>query len=392
VTASTTGPRLLFYAREATGLGQLARLHTVCRGLSRHWPGVAQLVVTGSPFPERLSGLPGVDWIKLPSVERVGPDVFAPRSLPMPIEELRRLRGAVLLAAVREFRPDVLVVDSFPDDPEILPALQQGGADGHRFRRVLALRDVVAEPELVRQTWTAAGVFKLLDDVYDLILVYGDDALYPAARDYHFSPAALAKTRYVGYLRREAEASAEQVRAAMRLTTGRLVLVTAGGGRDGYPLLRGALDAAALPGGRPADWFLVTGPFMPETERQTLAAAAQGMPGVRVAARIDDLPAHVAAADVVVSMGGYNTLCEILSFARPAVIVPRVRPIREQLVRSELLRQRGLIDMIHPDELTPARVRAAVDHLPPRPSGAPPRLDDVRNVANALRALLTSPS
>jgi len=391
LTASPAGPRLLFYAREATGLGQLARLHTVCRGLSRHWPGIAQLVVTGSPFPERLSGLPGVDWIKLPSVERVGPDVFAPRSLPMPIEELRRLRGAVLLAAVREFRPHVLAVDSFPDDPEVLPALQVDGADGHRCRRVLALRDVVAEPELVRQTWTAAGVSKLLDDVYDRILIYGDDALYPAARDYDFSPAALAKTRYVGYLRREAEASVEEVRTAIGLTTGRLVLVTAGGGRDGYPLLRAALDAAALRG-RPADWLLVTGPFMPDSERRALVAATQGRSGVRVVARVDDLPAHVAAADAVVSMGGYNTLCEILSFERPAVIVPRVRPIREQLVRSELLRQRGLIDMIHPDELTPGRVRAAVDRLPSRPSGTPPRLDDVRNVATALRDLLASPS
>jgi predicted glycosyltransferase len=285
----------------------------------------------------------------------------------------------------------VLVVDSFPDDPEVLPALQLNGIDGHRCRRVLALRDVVAEPELVRQTWMAAGVTKLLYDVNDLILIDGDDALYPAARDYDFSPAALAKTRYVGYLRREAEASVEEVRTAIGLTTGRLVLVTAGGGRDGYPLLRAALDAAALPG-RPADWLLVTGPFMPDSERQTLVAAARARSGVRVVARVDDLPAHVAAADAVVSMGGYNTLCEILSFERPAVIVPRVRPIQEQLVRSELLRQRGLIDMIHPDELTPGRVRAAVDRLPPRPSGTPPRLDDVRTVATALRDLLASPS
>ena len=66
----------------------------------------------------------------------------------------------------------------------------------------------MAEPELVRQTWAAAGVPELLDDLYDLILVYGDEDLYPAAREYGFSPAALAKTRYVGYLRREAEASA----------------------------------------------------------------------------------------------------------------------------------------------------------------------------------------
>ena len=166
--------------------------------------------------------------------------------------------------------------------------------------------------------------------------------------------------------------------------------MTAGGGRDGYPLLRAALDAAALPDGRPADWLLVTGPFMLEDERRQLSEAARGIPGTRVVVTADDLPAHVAAADAVVSMGGYNTLCEILSFERPAVIVPRVQPIREQLIRSELLQRRGVVDMIHPAELTAARLRGAVDRLPQSPGGTPPRLDDVRAVADALGDLVST--
>jgi predicted glycosyltransferase len=386
------GARLLFYAREATGLGQLARLHAVCEGLSRHWPGLAQLVVTGSPFPERLSRLSGVDWVKLPSVERVGPNTFAPRSLPLPIETVRRLREAVLIATVRAFQPHLIVVDSFPDDPEILPALQVGGQAGRRPGLVLALRDVVAEPELVRQTWAAAGVPALLDDLYDLILVYGDEDLYPAAREYGFSPAALAKTRYVGYLRRDAGTLPDTEQAALRRTTDRLVLVTAGGGRDGYALLQAALDAAAQPGGRPADWLLVTGPFMPEADRQKLADAARDVAAARVVATVEHMPAHVAAADAVVSMGGYNTLCEILSFERPAVIVPRVQPIREQLVRTELLHRRGLVEMIHPDELTPVRLRMAVDRLPRRAAGMQPRFAGSRAVAGALAGLLDTPA
>jgi predicted glycosyltransferase len=242
----------------------------------------------------------------------------------------------------------------------------------------------------VRQTWAAAGVPALLDDLYDLILVYGDEDLYPAAREYGFSPAALAKTRYVGYLRREAGTLPDTEQAALRRTTDRLVLVTAGGGRDGYALLQAALDAAAQPGGRPADWLLVTGPFMPEADRQKLADAARDVAAARVVATVEHMPAHVAAADAVVSMGGYNTLCEILSFERPAVIVPRVQPIREQLVRTELLHRRGLVEMIHPDTLTPARLRVAVDRLPRRAAGMQPRFAGSRAVAGALAGLLAT--
>ena len=85
-------------------------------------------------------------------------------------------------------------------------------------------------------------------------------------------------------------------------------------------------------------------------------------------------------------MGGYNTLCEILSFERPAVIVPRVQPIREQLVRTELLHRGGLVEMIHPDELTPARLRVAVDRLPRRAAGMQPRSPAPRRCRRARRS------
>src|SRR5262249_16786777 len=85
---------------------------------------------------------------------------------------------------------------------------------------------------------------------------------------------------------------------------------------------------------------------------------------------VDDLTAYVAAADVVVSMGGHSTICEILSFARPAVIVPRTAPRREQLIRAEALSNRGLVSMIHPDELTPARLSQDLERLLERPVAA----------------------
>lgn len=66
----------------------------------------------------------------------------------------------------------------------------------------------------------------------------------------------------------------------------------------------------------------------------------------------------IAGADAVVSMGGYNTVCEVLAAGTRAVVVPRVRPRAEQLVRAERLAQRGLIDMIHPDDLAPEGIGA----------------------------------
>ena len=75
-------------------------------------------------------------------------------------------------------------------------------------------------------------------------------------------------------------------------------------------------------------------------------------------------------------MGGYNTYCEILSFDKPALIVPRVQPREEQLIRARRAAELGLIDMLLPEEAEDAqRFAAALKALPDRapPSQVQPR-------------------
>ena len=95
-------------------------------------------------------------------------------------------------------------------------------------------------------------------------------------------------------------------------------------------------------------------------------------------------------ADVVVSMGGHSTICEILSFARPAIIVPRAAPRREQLIRAEGLSHRGLVRMIHPDELTADRLSQELERLLEGriTDAAPVRLDGAAATAAELDVLL----
>lgn len=52
-------------------------------------------------------------------------------------------------------------------------------------------------------------------------------------------------------------------------------------------------------------------------------------------------------------MGGYNTTCEILSVGKPAVVIPRIKPSREQCIRAEQLAKLGFLAAIHPNHLTP---------------------------------------
>jgi predicted glycosyltransferase len=123
-----------------------------------------------------------------------------------------------------------------------------------------------------------------------------------------------------------------------------------GGGQDGADVVRSAA-AAPLPAGH--NMVILTGPFMPEPVRRELDARAEADSRFRV---IDFLPEPtmlLQRAERVIVMGGYNTVSEVLSFGKNALIIPRVRPRQEQLIRAERLKSLGLAEMTHPDSLTP---------------------------------------
>ena len=64
----------------------------------------------------------------------------------------------------------------------------------------------------------------------------------------------------------------------------------------------------------------------------------------------------VDRADRIIAMGGYNTVCEVLSFQKRALIMPRTKPRREQAIRAERLRNLGLIDTIDAERLNAAEL------------------------------------
>jgi predicted glycosyltransferase len=139
-----------------------------------------------------------------------------------------------------------------------------------------------------------------------------------------------------------------------------------------------------------ARWLVVTGPFLPAARRAALAAEAARMPGITLVEFVDDLPEAIAESAAVVSMAGYNSVCEILSAGRPAVLVPRVQPRLEQLVRARALERRGLVRVLPPDRLTPDTLAGEIQTLlePATVPGRPVDLGGLARTGDELIGLL----
>lgn len=396
--------KLLLCSNDALGLGQLRRTWRIATSLVSSVPNLSVLILSGSSTIDGFRFAPGIDCIKLPSLWMEGIGLFSSRRLPLPVEEIKRLRERIILETALVYQPDLLLVDSRPLGiwEELLPTIQAVKQGPKKAGLVLGLRDIVG-PDIVQRQWHADRTMPTLETFYDEIWVYGCQALYDPIDEHRFPETVARKVRFCGYVVDGIPTSCgEQRRQELGIAAERFVLVTVGNGGDGFPILDAYLQALEIsPSALKLVSMLVGGPeFPPEQEVivrrrcEDLTRARPDCP-VRFLRFFPDLLEYMAAADLVVSMGGYNTLVEILALEKRAIVIPRVSIVREQFIRAALFQRLGLLRMLHPDHLTPEGMADAIlsvlDAPPPsrrQLEAAGLDLNGLQQVRNHVRRLL----
>lgn len=379
--------RLLIYSHDTFGLGHLRRCRTIAHSLVEQYKGLSVLILSGSPILGSFDFRARVDYVKIPSVIKLHNGQYTPLGLHLDLKKTLEIRASIIRHTAAVFEPDLLIVDKEPlglkgEVAETLTMLKKRGTS-----LVLGLRDVMDEPTLLRREWEAPNVLPVLGDLYDEIWVYGLSDIWDPLADLEVSAAVRNKMVYTGYLPRVASTNPE-VAPTVRMNEPYL-LVTAGGGGDGEVLMDWVLRAYEYDPNLPYAALLVLGPFMrPEAQRQFQERVGRHS---RVKAITFDSHMEILMAESagVVAMGGYNTFCEILSFDKRAVIVPRSKPRREQLIRATRADELHLARILSADGARDARVMAdALRALPaqslPSEVSMPGLLDGLDNVSRLV--------
>ena len=365
VTGTSRAPRILLYSHDTFGLGHLRRNLAIAGRLSHALPGVSLLLLSGSQAVQQFVLPPGADIIKVPTVTKMGHEHYVAQGLTITPSEVLALRQGLILQTVMSFEPDLLLVDHAPLGMrgELRPALEYVRAHLPQSQVVLGLRDILDDPAVVCRTWREQAVYAALETFYDRLLIYGVPEVCDPITAYELPAPVAARTSFCGYIRRDDPITpADEVRQDIGLgADDPLVLVTAGGGGDGMPLLQAYVQALRL---EQAPWtsLLVTGPFLPGAERGRLETLCCGLSSVVIRPFERDVPSLMHAADAVVTMGGYNSLCEVTGSGTRALVIPRTSPRTEQLLRAQAFARLGLVDLLMLERTTPADLREAVKH------------------------------
>lgn len=390
--------KILIYSHDTYGLGNIRRSIAIANYLVHKDPQKNILILSGSPVVHSFRLSKRIDYVKLPCLVRTERNRYASKYLDVHNDKLLRLRSNLIRATIRDFEPDLVLVDKNPrgvanELAEMLDDLQQYDV---RPKMVLMLRDILDEPRATKSLWSRENLADIVCQEYDRVLVVGEQRIFDLASAYDFCPTLRDKISYCGYIERHAVNTRTCDDSSVTAPTNDLplVLVMAGGGQDGYALLKNYLLAKQRYLGKGSHRSIViSGPELSAGKRTKLLAIAEKCSDMQIIEFTNQMEGFVENADVLVCMGGYNTICEAMTYRKKTICVPRKNPVTEQLIRARRFEELGLLTMICPDQLSPQRIAHELEQALSEPEGRserslPLNLDGLQNINAHIDDLL----
>ncbi|KAF7363092.1 Membrane protein [Mycena venus] len=366
--------RMLLYSHDNFGLGHLRRCRVIAHALVERFETMRVLIISGSACGDAFEFHDRVEYLQIPSIVRLLQDdhatiirlmsgLYAPHR-DTDLHKVLQRRVDTLLNAAKHFQPTIFYADYSPLGlrGELIPTLEYLKTQDTTL--VLGFRDVLDSPQKLKSEWGHLNDLYRAVEFYDAVWVFGPQDFYNPLVGIDAPRVLHQRITYTGFLHRFIPSSLSPAHNAYPPNA---LLITAGGGGDGARLFHQVIDAYACDPILTYPAILVLGPLMHPLKREEIHRRAANHPSLLLIDFEPNFEPIIQSAVGVVGMGGYNTFCEILSFDKRAIIVPRMLAREEQLIRGRRAAELGLVDVLLPDECDDAAFLArALRGLPER--------------------------
>ncbi|RMD98237.1 MAG: hypothetical protein D6814_07935 [Calditrichaeota bacterium] len=363
------------YCHDARGLGHTARSLSIASYISQKIDRCTILLLTDLSIVGKFKIPSNVDYVHLPGVIYEKQDEFRPKNLNIRAKKVLRLRCKIAQSAAKTFKPQVMVIDR---DPLQMPKEMKRNLGFMRevmpkTQLIWSLPDVLGDPQMITQAWEQGKAYKTLHHYTDEIWIYGAKEIFDATEQYKFPETLRKKTLFTGYFKAPALPAQQKPKDLTDLHLEKpFVVVTAGSGVRGSRLIETYMKLLSSAGDHfPFQSVVITGPMMHSRKKGELRERAASLPNVIFHRYSKHILQYIKYADLVISNGGYNTLCEILSYNKKAILIPDAEPPQEHLLRAQIFHQLGYVDLLPMNQLTVEKLGEKISALLPGPAALP---------------------
>jgi predicted glycosyltransferase len=322
-------PALLFYCQHSVGLGHLMRSYALCEKLADRFRVV---LLCGGELPQGITPPENIDIVALPPLGVKPVEGFGSGDPRYTTDDAWAIRTKRIQETLQRTRPAVVLVELFPFGRakfarELIPLLEAARDQG--AFTACSLRDILVSTRANQREHDDRAA-ALANAHLDAVLVHCDPRF--ARLEETFKPTAplTVPVLYTGFVTRGTQPARERADH---------IVVSAGGGRVGAPLLKAAIEASQ---GRPMR--AIAGPLMPQDDYEELQRLAPE--NVELIRSVPDLAAELSRAKASISQCGYNTALDLLRTRVPALVVPYATPEEdEQTRRARRLEQLGALQV-----------------------------------------------
>lgn len=390
--------RIILYTQDANGLNHTSRALHIARHLSKKLNDCSLLLLTDLAIVGKFKLPENVDYVHLPGIVRTGNGTFRSQNLNVELKKSIRIRCKIAQSTAKTFKPQIVLVDRDPTQipKESFRTLSFIRQVLPKTRIIWGLKDILGCPDEIKKLWQKKKVYRLLHHCADELWIYGAKDIFDPVNRYDFPNTLRSRVTYTGYFDYKQVAVQERPKDLDRFDQNKpLVLVTAGSGVEAGGLVDSFLRMFEQRGPvLPFVGLVVTGPMMSRQIKKDFLARAAGLPGLMMHRFSKHILQYMHYAELVFSVGGYNTLNEIMSLRKRAIFVPGKRSPFENLSRAQRFAELGFATMINADELSPGvlerTIREALLHNSQK-NGASPSVnlpvDGLDRIVERIRAI-----
>lgn len=373
--------KIVFYCQYLSGIGHLVRSTEIVRSLVKNFQ---VYFVNGGPPIAGFEMPPEVELIELPALWLEDGE-FRVAGDSLSVESIQESRKNQLIDIFERVQSDYLITEFFPFGRhmllfELLPLLEYIKSTAPQTKIICSLRDVIGK---VSDETEEETICYLMNKYFDLLLFHSDPNFQTFTESFIRHQDISCPVFHTGFISQSLKENCSNSWGE----TGDYakILVSVGGGRIGHELLQTVIEASAIIAGQTKHIIQIfTGPFISEDKFLSLQEAATNNSNIKISKYTNNLLEYMQAADISISLSGYNTTMNILSTKVKAIVVPLSHNDldKEQLLRTQKLEELGVVEVVHPNDLNPNYLAEVVVKCLSKPKERTEQVFDLKGAEN----------